>query len=69
MSFVSCWYRSFTREIVYQCPSLDGIREYSKRELDTIWEEIKRFATHRNTMIDLTKDLLDLKLKLLNDHK
>lgn len=56
-------------KIVYQCPSLDGIREYSKRELDTIWEEIKRFAYPQEYYVDLTKDLLDLKLKLLNDHK
>lgn len=56
-------------EVVYQCPSLDGIREYSKRELATIWEEIKRFAYPQEYYVDLTKDLLDLKLKLLNEHK
>lgn len=56
-------------KVVYQCPSLDGIREYSKRELDTIWEEIKRFAYPQEYYVDLTKDLLDLKLKLLNEHK
>ena len=43
-------------KIVYQCPSLDGIREYSKRELDTIWEEIKRFAYPQEYYVDLTKD-------------
>lgn len=56
-------------QVVYQCPSLDGIREYSKRELDTIWEEIKRFAYPQEYYVDLTKKLLDLKLQLLNEHK
>lgn len=53
--------------LVYDCPSLQQIREYSEAELDTLWDEIKRFTYPQTYYVDLSKKLLDLKLKMLED--
>lgn len=56
-------------ELVYDCPTLEGIRAYSKREMDTLWEEIKRFVNPQVYYVDLTEKLLDLKLGMLEEYK
>lgn len=56
-------------ELVYKQPTLEEIRSYCSKELDTIWEEIKRFAYPQEYYVDLTEKLLTLKLELLNKYK
>lgn len=54
-------------KLVYKTPSIEEIREYSKEEFKTIWEEIQRFAYPQTYYVDLTKKLSNLKHKLLAD--
>ncbi len=56
-------------ELVYDLPSLEAVRAYSKSELDTIWDEIKRFAFPQEYYVDLSEKLLDLKLRLLEQYR
>ena len=41
------------------------IRDYSKNELDTIWDETKRFANPQHVYVDLSDKLHKIKSDLL----
>ena len=56
-------------ELVYKQPTLEEIRDYSKEELKTIWDEIKRFAYPQEYYVDLTEKLLNLKMDMLDDFR
>jgi nicotinate phosphoribosyltransferase len=55
-------------KLVYQIPSLKETREYVVRELNTLWEEIRRFDNPHIYYVDLSKKLWDIKQKLLPNH-
>ena len=52
-------------ECVYQSPSVMEIRDYCKKELDTIWDETKRFVNPHEVYVDLSDKLYALKSELL----
>lgn len=56
-------------ELVYDLPDLKEIREYTQKELETLWEEIKRFVNPQEYYVDLTDKLLNLKLNMLDQYK
>lgn len=56
-------------KLVYNCPNLSEIREYSKAQLNTLWDEIFRFEYPQTYYVDLSKKLLDLKLSMLESVK
>lgn len=56
-------------KLVYEQPSIEEIRQHCKEELDTLWEEYKRFDTPETYKVDLSQDLWDLKNNLLNSVK
>lgn len=53
-------------KLVYQSPSLKEIAQYTKQELDTLWEETKRLENPHTYYVDLSKDLWTLKNDMLN---
>lgn len=54
-------------ELVYERPDLEQIREYCHSQMDTLWDEIKRFTNPQEYYVDLSEKLLNLKLKMLHD--
>lgn len=54
-------------QLVYDCPSLTQIRAYSEKELTHLWDEIKRFTYPQTYYVDLSKKLLELKMKMLEE--
>ncbi len=50
---------------VYQNPAISDIRSYCLAELDTLWEEIKRFENPQTYFVDLSRRLWDCKHELL----
>jgi len=56
-------------ECVYECPSLEAIREYCKGELETMWDEVLRFENPHNYYVDLSKRLWDEKQDLLRANR
>ncbi len=50
---------------VYQCPSLDEIRTYCMEQVDSLWDEVKRFDNPHNYYVDLSQKLWDIKQDLL----
>jgi len=55
-------------QLVYQKPTIEGIRNYSKKELGKLWEESLRFERPHKYYVDLSQNLWDLKDKLLKQH-
>lgn len=55
-------------ELVYQQPSLEEIRAYCAQQLDTLWDEVKRFDNPHNYYVDLSQKLWDVKYTLLEEN-
>lgn len=55
-------------QCVYDSPSVAEIREYCINELKTLWDEVKRFENPHKYYVDLSNNLYDLKVRLLNEH-
>lgn len=55
--------------LVYDVPDLKEIRAYSEQEFACMWDEVLRFEYPQTYYVDLSKQLLDLKLKMLEDIK
>lgn len=53
-------------ECVYTSPKVMEIRDYCKRELDSLWEETKRLINPHEVYVDLSKKLYDTKMDLLD---
>jgi nicotinate phosphoribosyltransferase len=54
-------------ELVYDCPSLQQIREYCLQQVDTLWDEVKRFDNPHTYYVDLSQKLWDIKYGLLKN--
>ena len=50
---------------VYTSPSTSEIRDYCTKEVDTLWDEVKRFENPHNYYVDLSQKLWDIKQELL----
>ncbi len=51
---------------VYTSPSATEIRSYCAEQLETLWDEVKRFENPHEYYVDLSKKLWDKKNELLN---
>ncbi|QIK70191.1 nicotinate phosphoribosyltransferase [Erysipelothrix sp. HDW6C] len=54
-------------ESVYKIPTLEEITIYSQKEMETMWDEVKRLHYPHQYYVDLSQKLYDLKLQLLHD--
>ena len=54
-------------ELVYECPTLQQIREYCLQQVDTLWDEVKRFDNPHTYYVDLSQKLWDIKYGLLKN--
>jgi len=55
-------------KLVYQSPELSKIREYCMEQVDTLWDEVKRFDNPHTYYVDLSQKLWDIKYKLLKNN-
>lgn len=53
---------------VYDSPDIETIKAYCKQQLDTIWDEVKRFENPHKYYVDLSHPLWELKNRLLSEH-
>ena len=56
-------------KLVYQVPDLQASRSYCQRQVDALWDEVKRFENPHNYYVDLSQELWDIKQGLLNSHE
>ncbi|MBP3684278.1 MAG: nicotinate phosphoribosyltransferase [Oscillospiraceae bacterium] len=52
-------------ELVYEMPTLEEIRTYCAQQVDTLWDEVKRFDNPQTYYVDLSQKLWDIKYGLL----
>ena len=55
-------------ELVYKLPSLEEIRSYCLAQVDTLWDEVKRFDNPQTYYVDLSQKLWDIKYDLLKSN-
>lgn len=53
-------------KLIYKLPSINEIRKNTKASLSKIWDEYKRDINPHIYKVDLSKELFDIKMKLLN---
>ena len=52
-------------KLVYKCPDLQEVRRYCLEQVDTLWDEVKRFDNPHTYYVDLSQKLWDIKYGLL----
>jgi nicotinate phosphoribosyltransferase len=55
-------------ECVAQLPDIKEIRQYCKEQVDTIWDEVKRFENPHTYYVDLSPKLWDVRHSLLEKY-
>ena len=55
-------------ELVYKCPTLEEIRTYCLQQVDSLWDEVKRFDNPHLYYVDLSQKLWDIKYGLLKSN-
>ena len=53
---------------MYKKPKAFDIREYCLAQIDTLWDEVKRFENPHKFYVDLTPQLWQIKNDLLNKY-
>ena len=56
-------------KLVYENPSLEEIRNYCKEQINTLYEEERRYNNPHAHPVDFTKKLYDTKIELLKTHE
>ena len=56
-------------ELVYQQPTLQEIQQYCLEQVDTLWDEVKRFENPHTYYVDLSQRLWDIKQSLLRKRR
>ena len=54
---------------VYEQPSLQEIQRYCAQQVDTLWDEVKRFDNPHTYYVDLSQKLWDIKHQLLSEKR
>ncbi len=56
-------------ELVYQVPTIQESRNHCQREVDSLWDEVKRFEYPHNYYVDLSQKLWDVRAQLLAEKR
>ncbi len=56
-------------KLVYEKPSLQEIRAYCAAQVETLWDEVKRFDNPHTYYVDLSQKLWDIKQDLLHNSR
>ncbi|MDR1002922.1 MAG: nicotinate phosphoribosyltransferase [Oscillospiraceae bacterium] len=53
-------------KLIYRCPSISEVRTHCQNQLETLWDEVKRFNNPHTYYVDLSQKLWDLRNELLS---
>ncbi|MGN0519474.1 MAG: nicotinate phosphoribosyltransferase [Candidatus Fimenecus sp.] len=56
-------------ECVYTSPALDEIRDYCAEQIDSLWDEVKRFENPHKYYVDLSEKLWEIRKLLIEEYK
>ena len=59
----------YSGNLVYRVPDIQASRAYCQRQVDALWDEVKRFENPHNYYVDLSQKLWDIKYSLLKNRK
>ncbi|MBP3442094.1 MAG: nicotinate phosphoribosyltransferase [Clostridia bacterium] len=54
---------------VYDYPAIEDIRNYCAEQVDTLWDEVKRFENPHNYYVDMSQALWDMKNEMIQKYK
>ena len=54
---------------MYDIPTLAEIRAHCAQEIESMWEEVRRFTNPHNYYVDLSEKLWQLKQDMLAKHR
>ena len=54
---------------VYELPALPDIQRYCAEQIETLWDEVKRFENPHTYYVDLSRELWEVKQRLLAEAK
>lgn len=54
---------------IYHGPDIHEIRDYCSDQIELLWDEVRRFEKPHEYFVDLSKDLWEIKDRLLKNHK
>ena len=54
--------------LVYKNPNIREIRDYCREQVQTLWPQTLRFENPQTYYVDLSKDLFNMKQKLIEEH-
>lgn len=55
-------------ECIYKQPSVQEIKEYTKNQIETLWDEVLRLENPHKYYVDLSQELWNLKNELVNKY-
>ena len=55
--------------LVYDLPKINDIQTYCQQQIDTLWDEVKRFENPHKYYVDLSEKLWNIKNQLLKENK
>ncbi len=53
---------------VYTSPTLKELKDYCKKEVSNLWDEVKRFENPHTYYVDLSPNLWEIREKMLQEH-
>ena len=53
-------------KLVYECPSVKEISDFRKEQVDSMWDEVKRFENPHTYYVDLSEKLWNTRNELIN---
>ncbi len=56
-------------KLVYDLPTVEESRSYCQSQIDSLWQEVKRFENPHRYYVDLSQKLWDMKQSLLAENK
>lgn len=56
-------------KLVYKCPQLEEIRKHCAQQVESLWDEVKRFDNPHTYYVDLSKKLWNIKYDMLKRHQ
>jgi nicotinate phosphoribosyltransferase len=54
---------------IYESPNVHEIKAYCEEQINLMWDEVKRFERPHRYFVDLSKELWDIKDRLLKEHE
>lgn len=56
-------------ELVYNLPKIEEIKDYCREEVNSLWDELKRFEYPHKYYVDLSEELWNIKNSLIEEYK